>query len=232
MRANQRYIRSIQAWRQAAALCGYLLAGAVSPAQSGVSVEVITDLGRIVLEVDERTPVHRDRFLDLVRSGAYDGLLFHRAIPGFVVQGGDPGSREHTTALIGLDPPIAPLAPEIVPGLVHVQGALAAVPVDMEDGSIYSHGQQFCIVLGRSYTPAELDRIAERHRANGRPVTYTDRDRERYAARGGAPHLDGGNTVFGRVVEGMDVVEAIANEPCDMADRPKRDIRMQLRILR
>lgn len=232
MPANPRQPRPAAAPRRAFCLVLGIAASLAVGAQGRPLVEIRTDLGRMVVELYNETPAHRDRFLELVRNGAYEGLLFHRAVPGFVVQGGDPGSHEPTNVVIGLQPPTAPLAPELVPGLVHTRGSLAAVPVDLEDGSVKSHGQQFCIVLGGTFQRADLDRIAGRHQANGREVSYGEVERSRYATLGGTPHLDGGNTVFGQVVEGLAVAEAIAALPADAADRPRQDIRMNLRILR
>lgn len=197
-------------------------------------VEIRTGLGTIVVELYNETPAHRDNFLELVRKGFYDSLLFHRVIPAFMVQGGDPDSRSAARdAMLGGGGPDHPLPAEIVPGLVHHRGALAAARQgDDVNPERRSSGSQFYIVQGKTFTSLELDQVAERHSRYGQQVTYGEAELNVYATLGGTPHLDGGYTVFGRVTSGMDVVDAIAALPCDTRDRPLEDVRMFLRELR
>lgn len=196
-------------------------------------VEVQTERGTMILALFNETPTHRDNFLKLVRDQAYDSLLFHRVIPGFMVQGGDPDSKQaQTHAALGQGGLGHTLPAEIVPGLVHTRGALAAArqpdPVNPERRSSSS---QFYIVQGKTYNRDELAQIAERNARMGASVAYTEEQVATYAKEGGAPHLDGAYTVFGEVVQGMDVVDAIAKEACDGRDRPLKDIRMFMRVL-
>jgi peptidyl-prolyl cis-trans isomerase B (cyclophilin B) len=196
-------------------------------------VEVRTVAGRMVIALYNETPLHRDNFLALVRAGAYDSLLFHRVVPGFMVQGGHPDSRhaEPGTAL-GDGRKEGTLPAEVIPAFCHLRGAVAAVrEPDAVNPERRSDGSQFYIVQGRPYTGAELDQVAARNARYGTPVRYTAEQRAAYAKAGGAPHLDGSYTVFGQVVEGLEVLDAIANAPSDGRDRPLRDIRTFMRVM-
>lgn len=199
-------------------------------------VEIRTTAGTMVVELYNETPQHRDNFLKLVKEGYYDSLLFHRVIPGFMVQGGDPGSKQAPPGTpLGSGGPGHTVPAEIVPGAIHKKGALAAARQgDDVNPERRSSGSQFYIVQGRTFQAADLDRVAERNRRPAVPydVTYSEADRRVYATQGGAPHLDGGYTVFGEVVEGLDVIDRIALLPCDQMDRPTTDVRMFLRVIR
>lgn len=196
-------------------------------------VEVRTELGTFIVALYNETPQHRDNFLKLVREHAYDSLLFHRVIPGLMVQGGDPESRYAAPgAMLGQGGPGHTVPAEIVPGLVHTRGALAAVQQgNQADSGHRSYGSQFYIVQGKTYTAEELAQVAERAARYGTTVTYTEEQRKDYAKEGGAPHLDGAYTIFGEVIQGMEVVDAIAKAECDGRDRPLKDIRMFMRVL-
>lgn len=196
-------------------------------------VEIRTALGTIEVELYHETPAHRDNFLKLVREGFYDSLLFHRVIPTFMVQGGDPASRNAGTgAQLGEGGPGYDLPAEIVPGLIHRRGALAAARMgDDVNPERRSSGSQFYIVQGKAFNPVELDLVSRRHARMEQAVNYGEAEKAIYATQGGAPHLDGGYTVFGQVTRGMDVVDAIAKLPCDTRDRPERDVRMFMRVL-
>lgn len=197
-------------------------------------VEIRTSVGTLVVELYNETPQHRDNFLKLAKEGFYDSLLFHRVIPGFMVQGGDPHSRQAAAGTpLGSGGPGYTIPAEIVPGAMHKKGALAAARLgDEENPDKRSSGSQFYIVQGRTYQPADLDRVAERSRRLGIEVTYSESDKRVYAAQGGAPHLDGAYTVFGEVVEGMEAIDRIAMLPCDNMDRPTSDVRMFMRVIR
>ncbi len=205
--------------------------GTAAPVQP--LVEIRTQLGTIVVALFNETPEHRDNFLKLVREQAYDSLLFHRVIPSFMVQGGDPDSKRAAEgAPLGQGGPGYTLPAEIIPSLIHKKGALAAArQADQANPERRSSGSQFYIVQGKTFTSAELDQVVARSARYGTPVTYTEMQKDTYATAGGAPHLDGAYTVFGEVVEGMDVVDAIAVLPCDRGDRPLKDIRIFMRIL-
>ena len=196
-------------------------------------VEVRTDMGRMVVALYNETPEHRDNFLKLVQEGFYDSLLFHRVIPGFMVQGGDPESRSAAPGqMLGNGGPGYTVPAEIVPGLVHTKGALAAARQgDQVNPEKRSSGSQFYLVQGKPFQPNELDMVAQRASRHGTPVTYSEEQKETYATEGGAPHLDGSYTVFGEVIEGLDVIDRIAAVQRDGRDRPVSDVRMFMRVL-
>lgn len=196
-------------------------------------VEVKTGMGTIILALFNETPQHRDNFLKLVREHAYDSLLFHRVIPGFMVQGGDPDSKHAAAGTpLGKGGPGYTIPAEIAPGLVHTRGALAAAREDDQSNpERRSNGSQFFIVQGKTFNTEELELVSARAARFGTPIIYTEQEKKAYAKDGGAPHLDGAYTVFGEVVEGMEVVDAIAKTECDGRDRPLKDIRMFMRVL-
>ncbi len=193
----------------------------------GPLVIIHTDLGDMVVRLYDATPKHRDNFLKLAREGFYDSLLFHRVIPGFMIQGGDPNSRHaRPRQMLGNGGPGYTLPAEIKPTLFHKRGALAAARLgDNVNPERRSSGSQFYIVTGRRFTDAELDRIERRM-----GIKIPPEHREVYKTEGGAPFLDGAYTVFGEVVEGMDVAEKIAGQPRDRFDRPTKDIHMWMEI--
>lgn len=197
-------------------------------------VEIRTELGTMVVALYNETPQHRDVFLAKVEAGDFDSLLFHRTVPGFAVEGGARASKYAATGVaIEPEPDTVGLAHEVVPGLIHKKGALAAAPAgDSPSQAERSHGSRFFIVQGVPYNAAELADVAKRNTRLGTPFGYTDDDRRIYAELGGQPRLDGGYTVFGEVVEGLEVIDAMAMQPCNQWDRPLTDIRMFMRILK
>jgi cyclophilin family peptidyl-prolyl cis-trans isomerase len=192
-------------------------------------VVIRTSAGVIEVLLYDETPGHRDNFLRLVEAGEYDGMLFHRVIPGFMIQSGDPNSRyAMATSVYGGGSVGEPIAPEIRPSLFHHRGALAAArAADEVNPERLSSGSQFYIVQGRIQSDSTLDAVAGR-RGWDLPPTY----RTVYRAVGGAPDLDGAYTVFGRVVRGMRIVDRIASRPTDYADRPRRDIYIRSMTIR
>jgi peptidyl-prolyl cis-trans isomerase B (cyclophilin B) len=219
-------------------LCGLWLPASnqaqAPPVQERPLVEIRTIIGNMVVALYNETPVHRDRFLQLVQDGAYDSLLFHRVVPGFVVEGGDPASKHAPPGLaLGMDTDAGGLPLEIAPGLIHKRGALAAAAAgDTPELAIRSHGMRFYLVQGVDYTAQELDLVMDRNKKLGQPFPYSEADRQAYITQGGTPRLDGAYTVFGEVVEGQDVIDAMALLPCNEWDRPMSDIRMHMRIVK
>lgn len=188
-------------------------------AQNKVIIE--TEYGNIVMSLFDNTPKHRDNMIKLVKDKFYDSTLFHRVIPGFVIQGGDPNSKRATKGQVLGDGDVGYKIPaEINDENFHVRGAVAMARDNNPDKA--SSGCQFYIVVGKKYTDAELDNISSR---TGRK--FTPAQREAYKTIGGTAFLDGNYTVFGIVEEGMDVVDKIAAEERDSTDRPKKDIRMK-----
>lgn len=187
-------------------------------------VEMNTNYGKIVLKLYNDTPLHRDNFIKLASEGTYDGLLFHRVIEGFMIQGGDPESRDAKPGVmlgsgtLGYNVPA-----EFRPNLFHKRGTLcAAREGDEVNPKKESSASQFYIVQGRVWSDADLDRMGEQFNKK-----FTAEQRKAYTTVGGTPHLDGEYTVFGEVVEGMEVVDKIAAAKRDRFDRPLEDIRIE-----
>lgn len=184
------------------------------------TIIIETTYGNIKLELYDNTPKHRDNFIKLANEGFFDSTLFHRIIPQFMIQGGDPDSkRAAAEAMLGNGDVGYRIDAEINDTNFHQYGAVAAARDNNPNKS--SSGCQFYIVVGKQFTGEQLDQMSKQ---NGR--TYTPAQRALYATKGGTPHLDGNYTVFGQVTEGMDVVEKIVKEPRNNMDRPNKDMRM------
>lgn len=192
-------------------------------------VELQTGYGNMLIELYDATPEHRDNFTKLVEEGYYDSLLFHRVIEGFMIQGGDPESKEAPEGQpLGRGGPGYTIPAEFVDSLTHIKGALAAARLgNRANPEKRSSGSQFYIVQGREVTPAMLDRFEAM-----KNVRYGKAQREAYLELGGTPQLDHEYTVFGRVIEGLEVIDKIAATATDNRDRPQEDIRMKLRVIK
>lgn len=187
-----------------------------------------TPYGDIKVLLYDTTPRHRDNFVKLAEEGFYDQLMFHRIIENFIVQGGDPDSRNaNPVQALGTGGPGYLLDPEFGAG-VHIRGALAAARQDDErNPEKKSSGSQFYLVQGEPVTDADLD-----HWEAERKIRYTPEQRARYKELGGLPYLDNEYTVFGEVVEGLDVLERMSHAATARLYRPVEDTRMIVRILR
>lgn len=187
-------------------------------------VEISTDMGDITVVLHNETPQHRDNFLKLVEEGYYDGLLFHRVISGFMIQAGDPHSRDAEPGEpLGSGGPGYTVPAEIQSGLFHQKGALSAARQgDQVNPERRSSGSQFYIVQGRRWAPQELEMMA---RDRGTP--FSEEQIEKYTTIGGTPHLDDAYTVFGQVIDGMDVIDRIAAVETGPRDRPEEDVRIK-----
>jgi len=261
----------------------YLGAG-ISCSQTSKSDEpvilITTDLGKIKLKLYNETPLHRDNFLKLAGEGFYDGVLFHRVINNFMIQGGDPGSKNaQPGAMLGNGGPDYTIPAEIVPGFIHKKGALAAARQgDQVNPLKASSGSQFYIVKGKIWRPGELDTLELRTNSTARqnilrsvftPVQQelekykqdknetafnlrvaelqakadslynlapemklSEEQRKAYTTIGGTPHLDGGYTVFGEVIEGLEVLDKISAVKTGQADRPVEDVKMSIKVVK
>ena len=190
-----------------------------------------TTEGTIVLKLYDQTPLHRDNFRALVEEGAYDSLLFHRVIQDFMIQGGDSDSKYAEPGQLlgeGDRPYTVPAEFRLEDGIFHRRGVLAAAREgDDVNPEQRSSAMQFYIVWGKIFDDEGLDKVQERldTRTGGR-VKLTPEMREVYKTVGGTPHLDGQYTVFGEVVSGLDVVDAIQRVATDDNDRPLQDVRI------
>lgn len=236
-------------------------------------VELVTDHGSMTIELYNETPLHRDNFIKLSEEGMYDSLLFHRVINEFMIQSGDPDSKNamagDTLGNGGLDYKVPA---EFNKALFHKKGVLAAA----RDGNPEraSSSTQFYIVQGKVFNDSLLDKAEER--INGwlgefyfkqdpknkslvdslqsaidnenferyaffndsirkMAENYDEFDRyvipeshrEVYRTTGGTPHLDQNYTVYGEVIQGIEVIDSIASEETGPFDRPVTDIRIQ-----
>lgn len=208
-----------------------MLFSACGGAQEEAVVRIETSMGNVRVKLYNETPVHRDNFLKLVDEKFYDGILFHRVIDEFMDQFGDPDSR---TALpgqpLGGNDAGYTLPAEIVPGKYHKRGAMNAARQGNDiNPERESSGSQFCLFMGHVFRPSELDSLVQKVNRSWRadcPLVLTDEQREIYTTIGGSPHLDGEYTVFGEVIEGQEVVDAIAGVQTDSLDRPVSDVRI------
>lgn len=253
-----------------------------------VKVLISTSVGDIKLKLYNETPGHRDNFIKLVNNHVYDSVLFHRVIKSFMIQTGDPESKNAKPGvMLGNGNVGYTLPAEFNPKFIHKRGALAAARQgDDVNPKRESSGCQFYIVHGRSFTNADLDMYEQkinaqslqqvkqqlftaiinkpenqslkntfiRYQTQGKtdslqllsintiepmiqkemeaqkvqvPVfKFSEEQRKAYTTVGGAPHLDGEYTVFGEVIEGMDVVDKIAEAPVDNMSRPLADIKI------
>lgn len=239
-------------------------------------VLISTSFGDITVLLYDDTPKHRDNFLKLVESGFYNDLLFHRVIDNFMIQGGDPTSKDapQNRALGGGSLGYTVEAEIVYPAHFHKKGALAAARTDSRvNPKKESSGSQFYIVVGEVVPAEMLENIVEQTNYNRQTqifrqivdekqdslnllakdktlleqlqnsiirqaeqkmteeggFAFTDEQRQAYTTIGGTPHLDKEYTVFGEVIEGLDVVEKIAKTPVGIADRPTQDIKMKIK---
>lgn len=242
-------------------------------ANDDVMVDIETTAGTVRVKLYGDTPAHRDNFVKLVGEGYYDGTLFHRVIKDFMIQAGDPDSRQAGRGqMLGSGGPDYTLPAEIVyPAHFHHRGVLAAARQgDQVNPERRSSGSQFYIVTGQVYNDSTINRLEQSLRVNrvgeifqrlraenhdmilklsrnkdregldalrdqmiaaaeaeaDREPGLTAEQRRAYTTVGGAPHLDGQYTVFGEVVDGMDVVDAIERVKTDRNDRPVDDVRI------
>ncbi|MEP6675493.1 MAG: peptidylprolyl isomerase [Ferruginibacter sp.] len=192
----------------------------------GIRVKITTDSGVIVVRLYDSTPLHRDNFVKLVKEHFYDSLLFHRVIQDFMIQGGDPQSKNADPGQMlgngGGDMQRIPA--EFRTTLIHKKGVLAAARDNNPEKA--SSACQFYLVQGKKMTDAELSMVETQI---GRK--YTAIERLIYKEKGGTPFLDGNYTVFGEVVSGLNVIDKIASVQKDPNDRPFGDVRMKMEII-
>lgn len=190
-------------------LTTFLVGCAPKEESSNDLFDIETQLGTITVRLYENTPLHAENFRKLVSEKFYDGTLFHRVIPKFMVQGGDPNSKDGNPMNNGIGGPGYTVPAELRPEYFHKKGALAAARTNNPEKA--SSGSQFYLVTGRAYADAELDQIEAHYSAqSGQPFTFPAEHREVYTTVGGAPLLDTQYTVYGEIVSGMDVLDAIS----------------------
>lgn len=229
-----------------------------------------TEFGNMKIKLYDKTPKHKANFIKLVKQGFFDGLLFHRVINQFMIQGGDPDSKNAPAGkMLGDGGPGYEIDAEFNNSLFHKKGVIAAAREgDNVNPLKKSSGSQFYIVQGRKFTDGELDKLEEKislgnyislhteitkqatqYRMTGNKSAFdklteeikSKKDfkiikipnykREIYKTIGGTPHLDGNYTVFGEIVEGLEVIGKIAGVETDKNDRPIKDVKMKVKII-
>jgi cyclophilin family peptidyl-prolyl cis-trans isomerase len=187
-------------------------------------VVINTEFGDIKIRLYDETPLHKANFIKLAKEGFFNGTLFHRVIKTFMIQGGDPNSKNAQPGQpLGMGDVGYRIPAEFDSTIIHKRGALAAA----RDGNPQkaSSGCQFYITQGKKATDAELDQLTNM------PVTNGRMNKKIYKEIGGTPFLDMNYTVFGEVVSGMDVVDKIIMQPRDGRDRPNNDIKMTVKVV-
>ena len=245
--------------------------------RSETLVLIHTNIGDIKIKLYDDTPLHRDNFIKLIKQKYYNGILFHRIIKNFMVQTGDPDSKNAEKGkLLGIGGPGYTIPAEISMKYIHKKGALAAARLGSDvNPKKESSGSQFYVVTGQVITNEILnqnehqileakrgelinaylskpenkemmpnlekckknddkegfDKIVEKITEDLDPefkkldsIKYTPSQREEYVKNGGSPHLDNDYTVFGEVIEGMDIIEKMSLLATDSNDRPLEDV--------
>jgi cyclophilin family peptidyl-prolyl cis-trans isomerase len=195
---------------------------------TGRIVQVQTEYGNITIALSDSTPLHRNNFIALVKEKFYDSLLFHRVINEFMIQGGDPSSKTAPAGMqLGGGGKPYTIPAEFRPYLFHKRGALAAARTNNPEKA--SSSCQFYLVQGKKWADDELN-MTEQTRLGGRKLA--DSVRTYYKTIGGTPQLDMNYTVYGQVTEGLNIIDSIANQPRDGNNRPFKDVRMKVVIIR
>jgi peptidylprolyl isomerase len=244
-----------------------------------------TSFGDMKGRLYDETPLHRDNFIKLVNEGFYDSLLFHRVIKNFMIQGGDPDSKNAPAGKqLGNGGPGYTIPAEFNPKFIHKKGALSAARMgDNVNPKKESSGSQFYIVQGVVYdslrlagmeqklmarkssqqiqeylklpenielrmkldslsaakSNQELHKMWESVKAESKAyytkkgeLGFTELQKEMYSTIGGTPHLDGDYTVFGEIYEGLEIIDLIANVKGDRANRPLKDVKFTIEMLK
>jgi peptidyl-prolyl cis-trans isomerase B (cyclophilin B) len=188
-----------------------------------------TEFGNMTFRLYDETPKHRDNFINLIENGFFDDLLFHRVMDGFMIQGGDPDSKNaRSGAALGMGGPGYTVPAEFNSELVHYKGVLAgARQPDNVNPDKESSGSQFYIVQGREVSSNSLTQIERK-----KGIKYTAEQRSKYKTLGGTPFLDNDYTVFGEIVEGLDVIDKIGATKVDRRNRPIKDVKMKVTAIK
>jgi len=238
-------------------------------------IKVHTSKGDIIIRLYNQTPKHRDNIVKLAEEKYYDGQIFHRIINNFVVQGGDPTTKNaKPDSLYGNGGPDYLIDAEFVDSLIHKRGAVGmAREGDDINPEKKSAGSQFYIVKGKVLTNPQLDELEKKAESKNKSNLYkkiftdklanqkdqnkidsislsldvsiafdsiwetlpkfkfSDQQRKIYTTLGGIPHLDGNYTVFGEVVQGMDIIDELSAVDTDINDRPLKDIKFSISVI-
>lgn len=190
--------------------------------QSNQYVKIETPQGWCIIKLYNETPIHRDNFLKLVKSGYFNKTTFNRIIKNFVIQGGDPDSLYEKPHV--LKPEQKWLIPEFHPSLYHKRGAVAMGRDDNPEQS--SFATQFYIVDGKKRNNGQLDTIEQKYK-----IHFSEAQRQAYNLVGGTPTLDQHYTVFGEIVQGIDIIDKITAVQVDKNGNPDTTVWMKLTVL-
>ncbi|MCZ2101810.1 MAG: peptidylprolyl isomerase [Chitinophagales bacterium] len=195
----------------------------ISCKQKEETYTIETEYGKMIVQLLNTTPKHKENFIKLVNEGFYDSLLFHRVVNGSLIQGGDPTSKTAKPREPLGSHDVGYMIPAEI-GTPHFRGMLAAARQGGDaNPDKLSSGSQFYIVQGVPVNDEELGLLQAI-----RNFKYSDAQLAKYKKVGGIPMLDNDYTVFGEVIQGLDVLEKISMEPTDDLERPYRDIRMKI----
>jgi cyclophilin family peptidyl-prolyl cis-trans isomerase len=258
-------------------LCAFMNISSGNPIRKReAKFQIVTELGVIKIKLYNETPLHRDNFIKLTKEGFYTALLFHRVIKRFMIQGGDPESKNAEPGkLLGNGDLGYTIPAEFNPKFFHHRGVLAAAREgDQVNPEKRSSACQFYLMQGRVFRSGELDSLqtklensrkinlmqakmkaietelnqlaaeGKQNEINAKinelrevveneskklpQVKFTDEQRKAYTTIGGYPSLDNNYTIFGEVIEGMEVVDQIASQPTDQNNRPLKDIKFTI----
>jgi peptidyl-prolyl cis-trans isomerase B (cyclophilin B) len=189
---------------------------------------IATEFGNMEVKLYNETPKHKENFIKLATEGFYNDLLFHRVIANFMIQGGDPESRNAPAGKsLGVGGPGYTLPAEFNTKFIHKKGALAAARTGGASNPLKrSSGSQFYIVQGKVVDDNLLAQIEKRNK-----IIYTPEQKETYKTVGGTPFLDNEYTVFGEVTIGLDVIDKIAAVAKNRQDRPLKDVKMIVKVI-
>lgn len=198
-------------------------------------VLMATSKGELTLKLYNETPLHRDNFIKLVNEKFYNGITFHRVIKDFMAQAGDPNSRDKSfSGQLGQNSEGETISAEIVPNLFHKKGALAAARMgDNVNPEKKSSGSQFYIVQGRKYNLNQLEQMENKinqksphYQHQQEKFTFSDTAKKVYQQIGGTPFLDNGYTVFGEVIQGIEVIDSICNVKTERGNKPSEPVKI------
>lgn len=206
---------------------------AQKPSKFDELVIIETTFGDITILLYDQTPRHKANFIKLAKEGFYDGTTFHRVIKDFMIQGGDPYSKDSTKQnSVGQGGPGYTQEAEFVSGLYQRRGVVAAARMpDQVNPTRESSGSQFYLIQGRKFTSTELDAAEQRvQRMLGPDFKFSEEARAIYQEEGGAPWLDQQYTIFGEIIAGLDVVDKVAEQRVNRANRPLEDITVRMKV--
>lgn len=196
------------------------------PSKKDYVISIETKFGTITALLYDDTPLHKENFIKLVDEKFYDNTTFHRVMQNFMIQGGDPNSKDDNPNNDGQGGPGYRIKAEFNPKHIHIKGAIAAArQSDAVNPEKESSGSQFYIVQGRKANAAEL---AQLQKFKG--IEYTEEQQNLYREIGGTPHLDMDYTVFGEVIDGLEIIDTIASQKTGAGNRPVENITMTVRV--